>query len=338
MRVQMNNDYTESYIGVGENKVSAIEAGDYTVYGIFGSYIEQNIDYISTCAGNVIMENMQGNEYAVVTAIACECIVKMGMCAFRNLLKKQDAHIANKYIIQMLKYCKDDISQYSNIVVDSNVDGVLSSLALPRSQARAIYRDSKINSLNELPNVMFNKNARESLGYMLYYMERAFGIECKQQMRLNEIFEYLNLDYSIWEKYEEYYIDDAIRRTTQVQLAKQLFENIRPDKYKIDPYYYKNTLRKLEKFFPAGIESRLKKGLSLASNIVSIMENNEEITANTMAEVGGMIFDGNKKRNNDDFMGDYQKDMYNITGMGGNDFNKNKVDEKTKDFRNTVHC
>ena len=210
-------------------------------------------------------------------------------------MKNQDAYVANKYIIQMLRYCKDDISQYSNIVIDSSVDGVLSSLALPRSQARTIYRDSRINSLNELPNVMFNRNARESLGYMLYYMERAFGIECRQQMKLNEIFEYLNLDYSIWEKYEDYYIDDAVKRTTQVQLAKHLFENIKPDKYRIDSCYYKHTFRKLEKFWPAGVENRLKKGLHLVNNIVSIMENNEEITANTMAEVGGMLFDGNKR-------------------------------------------
>lgn len=337
MRVQTNNDYTERYIGVGENKISAINGGDYTVYGVFGSYIEQNMDYASAFAGNVVRENMQGNAYAEFTAIACECIVKMGMCAFRNLLKNQDAYVANKYIIQMLRYCKDDISQYSNIVIDSSVDGVLSSLALPRSQARTIYRDSRINSLNELPNVMFNRNARESLGYMLYYMERAFGIECRQQMKLNEIFEYLNLDYSIWEKYEDYYIDDAVKRTTQVQLAKHLFENIKPDKYRIDSCYYKHTFRKLEKFWPAGVENRLKKGLHLVNNIVSIMENNEEITANTMAEVGGMLFDGNKKQNADDFMENYQKDMYNTTGMGGNDFYKNKVEEMTKDFRNTVH-
>ena len=67
------------------------------------------------------------------------------------------------------------------------------------------------------------------------------------------------------------------------------------------------------------------------------MENNEEITANSMAEVGGMLFDGNKKQNADDFMENYQKDMYNTTGMGGNDFYKNKVEEMTKDFRNTVN-
>lgn len=337
MRVQTNNDYTERYIGAGENKISAIKVGDYTVYGIFGSYIEQNIDYVPAFAGNIVREKMQGNEYAECAAIACDCIVKMGMCAFRNLLKKQDAYIANKYIIQMLRYCKDDISQYSNIVIDSNVDGILSSLALPRSQAMTIYRDSRINSLNELPNVRFNKEGRESLGYMFYYMEKAFGIECKQQMRLNEVFEYLNLDNSIWEKYEDYYMDDAVKRTTQVQIAKYLFENIQPDKYKIDPYYYKNTLRKLEKFYPAGVESRLKKVLSLANNVVSFVDNNEKKTACIMGEVGGMIFDGNKKRNSDDFMEDYRKDMYNITGMGGNDFDRNEVDKNTKDIRKTVH-
>lgn len=337
MEIQLNNDYTERYIGTGEVNIAAIKPGVYTISGVFGRYIGQNATFISEYAGQRVLEKMKGNEYAEVAAIACEVIVKFGMCVFQKLLNNQDAHMANKYIIQLLKYCRNDISQYSNIVVDSNVDGILSSLTLPRSKARIIYRDSKINSLNELPNVMFGKEDREALGYMLYYMERAFGIECREHARLNEIFEYLKLDYSIWEKYEEYYINDAVKRTTQAQVAEYLFKNIQPDKYNIDAYYCRNTLRKLARYYPAGVESRIKKGLILADNIASILENDERVLANVMAEVGGISFDGTGRLNSDIFMEQYQKDMYNITGMGGNDFNKNEVDKKTKRFRDTVH-
>lgn len=338
MNIELNNDYTERYIGASEVKIPAIKPGAYTISGIFGRYIGQNTDAVSEYAGQKVFENMQGNEYAAVAAVACEFIVKLGMCAFRKLLNNHDAHIANKYIIQLLKYCRNDISQYSNIVVDSNVDGILSSLALPRSQARIIYRDSRINSLSELPNVMFGKEDKEALGYMLYYMERAFGIECKEQVKLNEIFEYLDLGYDIWEKYENYYIDDAVKRTTQVQVAEYLFKNIQEDKYKIDGYYYRSTLRKLARYYPAGVESRIKKGLTWADKIVAIIENDEQVIANIMAEAGGMVFDGNSRQNKDIFMEQYQIDMYNITGMGGNDFNRNKVDINIKDIRETVHC
>ena len=81
-------------------------------------------------------------------------------------------------------------------------------------------------------------------------------------------------------------------------------------------------------------------GIFIYRNIKEIKKENQTLDSeleNCKKEVGGMIFDGNKKRNSDDFMEDYRKDMCNITGMGGNDFDRNEVDKNTKDIRNTVH-
>lgn len=343
MQVYVNPDYTESYIGVGlkEDEILKIKTGSYyTVYGVFGRFIDQNADLIVKGTGDFIRNLMKNSEYRETVANLGELICTIGICGLRKILQHGDANVANKYIIQMLRYCKDDISQYSNIVVDSSVEGILSALALPGNEAKKIYVNSSITSLEQLPYVKFEKEAREALGYMLYFMERSFGIECRQQRKLNESFEFLSLDSNIWGKYEEYYIKDAIHKMTQQQLAKYIFENVKSDNKHLNPLYIKNTLRKMEKYYPAGVENAGKKILNVTNKTLDkFMETDEMSVANIIAETSGLLYDGRKEKSIalDDMMDMLQHLLYNVTGMGGNDFSKNEIDKRTKEQVHLVH-
>ena len=343
MEVNMNSDYTEYYIGVGlkENEILKIREGAYyTVYGVFGRYIDQNAEVIAKSAGNVVRTSMGGFEYKETLANLAELVCAIGICGLRKLLQRSDANIANKFIIQLLRYCKDDISQYSNIVVDSSVEGVLTALNLSGNQARNIYVNSSITSLEQLPYVKFEKEAREGSGYMLYFMERSFGIECRQQRKLNESFEFLNLDSDIWKKYEEYYIKDAVQKMTEQQIAKYIFENIKSDNKHLNPLYVKRTLRKMGNYYPAGVDNAGKKILDITNKTLDkFMETDEMSSANIIAEASGLLYDGRKEKGIllDNMMELIQKLLYDVTGMGGNDFSRNKINERTKEQVHLVH-
>lgn len=347
MKLHTSPDYTEIYMGVGmkTNEALAIEYKEYyTVYALFADLVDKSRDFITNKAGNKILTIAEGYEktaeYSKVIKALGELICNEGLCGFRNLLKNHDAYLINKYIIQLLRYCKDDISQFSNIVVDSTVESILASLAFPRNEARKIYVNDKIAALKQLPHVKFRGEGRESLGYILYFMEKSFGIDCRSQKKLNEVFEMLMLGSDIWEKYDSFYNDDILQKTKQQQIARYIFENTKSENQHVDPAYVRTVLRKMENYYPKEADNLGIKILNVTNRTLDeFMERDGEAILNIMAEVGGLIFDGRTEKNIklDNMMEDIQKDLYNVTGINGNDFNKNKVDKKTKDQVETVH-
>lgn len=54
-------DYTEAYIGIGQMKNEAlkIKFADYTVYGLFGSFIDQNAENMALGVGNAARAVLQ---------------------------------------------------------------------------------------------------------------------------------------------------------------------------------------------------------------------------------------------------------------------------------------
>lgn len=275
-----------------------------------------------------------------MAANVCEIVCRIGLCGLRNLLQSKDAYTANKYIIQLLKYCKDDLSQHSNIIIDSSVEGILASLAIGRNDAKSIYVNSQITSLDQLPYVKFGKEGNEALGYLLYFMERSFGNDCQNHRKLLEIFEFLNLSPQIIKKYEAHYIGDIVQKTNEQQVARYVLENVRPVRQELDYRSIRKSCRKMERFYPAGVDNLGKKVLAATNRAFDLfMENDEDAASNMIAESAGMIFDGrkDKKIQLDDVMEDIQKDLYEVTGMGGNDFYRNKIKEKTQDQVTIVH-
>lgn len=338
MKMPGKADRTEAYIGVGSQEVDMLKIKDaeFSVYGNFGYIIAQNADSIAQSAGKVVREIMPENPWAEAAGCIMEIAVTYGLCGLRNALKRKDAYTANKYIIQLLRYCKDDLSQFPNVTVDSYVKGVLRGFAFDGSEAEKIYATSQIVTLDQLPHVIFNEKGREAIGYFLYYMERAFGNDCRRQRKLIEAFEFLNLDNSIWDRCEDYYIFDANRKRDQQTLVTYLFGNIKSDAMHVDPRYFQRSLRKLGQFCPEGT---VKKRIDTTNKIVDAFMNEEQITATMIAETSALIFEGREDNSTkiDGMLENLQRSMHNLTGLTANDFNRTQIDKKTIDQVKTVH-
>lgn len=340
MKISVKPDWTEAYMGVGlkKNELERLKIKDaeFSVYGNFGYIIAQNTESIAQTAGNVVREIMLNNPWADAVGCLTELVATYGLCGLRNVLKHKDAYTANKYIIQLLRYCKDDLSQFTNVTVDSYVKGVLYGFALDGNEAEKIYATSQIVTLDQLPHVVFEKNGREAIGYMLYYMERAFGIDCRKQWKLRSAFEFLNLDSCVWDRYEDYYIDDASEKRNQQELVTYLFENIKSDELHVNPIYFQRSLRKLGQFCPEGT---VKKGINTTNKIVDAFINEEQTTANMISETNALIFEARKDSSTkmDGMLENLQRAIYNLTGLTANDFNRTQIDKNTIDQVETVH-
>ncbi len=329
-------DDTEAVAGYGFVKNEQILGKcHFTVYGAFrGLLTNKNISQLSRGVGRFSQHVMHaGREEVARYADVVELLVSVGMnCglqALKTYMKNDEVNIACEYIIKLMKYCRMELGEKSNMVLDTSLESIISSFPVGRIQAKNMYANSYVTSVAELPKVGFDHDGARDIGYLLFYAMKASGADVLHSTRLAEAFEILGLKKGDLIDYQDSYVEDAIEKGMQIRYVHHLFDGVEKEKYNINPCYIQKVINKTMDYWPQG-DTRIHSALRATSyGFEAYLGKNLDAAYNAASEVLNLISRGckvDKDNVRSEFASELRKNY-------GSDINVDSiVDNEEKDY------
>lgn len=312
MKIGVDVSNTNTICGIGIVKEQIYQQKEqkgqkerpFTVYGslykiLTTDNIKKLCDNGSAGVETLSKKNTILSPYSEFMGVLCNTVLNLGLNALKIMSNNKDISLACEYIIKLMKYCRLGFDEFSNFEMDNLVQGVLATLPLNRSKARDVYAFCRPEKWTDLPTrVEFNCEARKNIGYILYSMCTARGIEYKKNERTYRTLCELNISESDIENYSEAYKKDTESNRTQIQSIVEVFESVDYEKLDINPMYIKHVLQDLSDSYPENGSPLGKHALAGANSLLEFyLERNIDSACNIFAESYQFIseaYKGNK--------------------------------------------